>query len=267
MSAEPAREPSSGGHMTIWEHLAELRSRLIKVAIAVAVGALAGWFLFPYVLDFLLRPFYEIQPGSSLIATEPLQAFALRLQMSAYIGIAFAMPVILWQLWRFITPALYPHEKKYAIPFVVSALVLFLMGATLAYLILNPTLQFLVNIGGSNIKPYYTASSYVTLIAWMMLAFGVGFEFPVIIVALQLIGVVTPRQLMKWWRIALVIIAVVAAVITPSGDPISMIALAVPMVVLYILSIAVGAAVLGLRSRKQRKAENADTDEDARVDS
>ena len=162
--------------------------------------------------------------------------------MSAYIGIAFAMPVILWQLWRFITPALYPHEKKYAIPFVMSALLLFVMGATLAYLILNPTLEFLVNIGGSEHRSrYYTASSYITLIVWMMLAFGVGFEFPVIIVALQLIGVVTPRQLMKWWRIALVIIAVVAAVITPSGDPISMIALAVPMVVLYILSIVVGA--------------------------
>jgi len=263
--------------MTIWEHLAELRSRLIKVAIAVAVGALAGSFLFPYLLDFLLRPFHEIQPNTDLIATEPLQAFALRLQMSAYIGIAFAMPVILWQLWRFITPALYPHEKKYAIPFVMSALLLFVMGAALAYLILNPTLDFLVNIGGDNIAPLYTASSYITLIVWMMLAFGVGFEFPVIIVALQLIGVVTPRQLMKWWRIALVIIAVVAAVITPSGDPISMVALAVPIVVLYILSIAVvavimvllygvsigvGALLLKLRRRKEARAERAGTDAD-----
>ena len=259
MSAEPV-ERQAGGHMTIWEHIAELRSRLIKVAAAVAVGALVGWFLFPYLLDFLLRPYHEIQPNSSLIATEPLQAFALRLQMSAYIGIAIAMPVILWQLWRFITPALYPHEKKYAIPFVVSALLLFVLGASLAYLILNPTLQFLVNIGGSNIQPYYTASSYITLIVWMMLAFGVGFEFPVIIVALQLIGVITPRQLIRWWRISLVLIAVVAAVITPSGDPISMIALAVPMVVLYVMSIGVGAGVLRLRSRKEHKADRTESD-------
>ena len=263
MSAQPAESPTPGGHMTIWEHLAELRSRLIKVAIAVAVGTLAGWFLFPYLLDFFLKPFHEIQPDSSLIATEPLQAFTLRLQMSVYIGIAIAMPVILWQVWRFITPALYPHEKKYAVPFMVSALLLFALGAALAYLILNPTLDFLVNIGGSDIEPFYTASSYITLIVWMMLAFGVGFEFPVILVALQLLGVLTPRQLMRWWRIALVVIAAVAAVITPSGAPISMIALAVPMTVLYILSIAVGAALLGFKRRKERKAEAARDGADA----
>ncbi len=243
--------------MTIWEHLAELRARLIKVIIAVGVGALAGWFLFPYVLDVLKHPFNEIQPGTPLIATEPLQTFGLRLKMSGYLGIAFAMPVILWQLWRFITPALYPHEKKYAVPFTASALVLFAMGAAVAYYVLNPTLEFLVHIGGPDIQPYYTASSYITLIVWMMLAFGVGFEFPVVIVALQLIGVVTPRRLLGWWRIGLVVIAVIAAVITPSGDPISMIALAVPMVILYFLSIAVGAVVLALRGRKQRKAAEA----------
>ncbi|HEY6532892.1 MAG TPA: twin-arginine translocase subunit TatC, partial [Acidimicrobiales bacterium] len=197
MSAAP--DPKGAGHMTIWEHLAELRSRLIKVSIAVVLGAVIGWFLFPYLLDFLLRPFHEIQPDGTVIATEPLQAFSLRIKMSGYIGIAIAMPVILWQLWRFITPALYPHEKKYAIPFTVSALVLFVMGATLAYYILNPTLQFLIEIGGGDIEPLYTASSYVNLIVFMMLAFGIGFEFPVLIVALQLIGVVTPRRLLSWW--------------------------------------------------------------------
>src|SRR6478735_6155465 len=241
MSARPAAEPSAGGHMTLWEHLAELRSRIFKVAIAVGVGAVVGWFVCPYLLDFLLEPFKQIQPDATVIATEPLQAFTLRLQMSLYIGIAIAMPVILWQLWRFITPALYAHEKKWAVPFIGSALLLFAMGAALAYLILVPTLDFLVNIGGSSIAPLYTASSYITLIVWMMLAFGVGFEFPVVIVALELLGIVTPRRLLSWWRPALVIIVIVAAVITPSGDPISMTALAVPMVLLYGVSIGVGA--------------------------
>lgn len=264
MSAEPL--PTAGGHMTIWEHLAELRSRVFKVSIAVGIGMIAGWFLFPYLLEFLLRPFHEIQPDSSLIATEPLQAFTLRLQMSAYIGIAVAMPVILWQLWRFITPALYPHEKRWAIPFIGSALILFVMGAALAYLILNPTLDFLVNIGGSDIAPFYTASSYITLIVWMMLAFGVGFEFPVVIVALELLGVVTPRRLLGWWRMALVIIVIVAAVITPSGDPISMTALAIPMALLYGVSIGVGALLLKLRARKQRKADAAEASETVDAD-
>ncbi|CAB4547851.1 unannotated protein [freshwater metagenome] len=253
MSADTTTSPA--GHMTLWEHLAELRSRLFRVAAAVAVGAVLGWFLYPYVLEILKHPFNEVQPGQPFIATEPLQAFTLRLKMSGYIGIAFAMPIIVWQVWRFVTPGLYPQEKKYAIPFTVSAVVLFLGGATVAFYVLNPTLQFLTTIGGSQIEPFYTADSYVTLIIWMMLAFGVGFEFPVLLVALQMIGVITPRKLIGWWRQAIVVIAVIAAVITPSGDPISMTALAVPMLLLYGLSIAIGASILALRNRSKRKAE------------
>jgi sec-independent protein translocase protein TatC len=253
MSADTTTSPA--GHMTLWEHLGELRSRLFRIAIAVGVGAILGWFLYPYVLEILKHPFNEVQPGQPFIATEPLQAFALRLKMSGYIGIAFAMPIIVWQVWRFVTPGLYPQEKKYAIPFTTSAVVLFLGGAAVAFFVLNPTLQFLTTIGGSEIEPFYTASSYVTLIIWMMLAFGVGFEFPVLLVALQMIGVITPRNLIGWWRQAIVVIAVIAAVITPSGDPISMTALAVPMLLLYGLSIAIGACVLALRNRTKRKAE------------
>ena len=258
MASESNAAPA--GHMTLWEHLAELRTRLFKIALAVAVGAILGWFLYPYVLAILQHPFNEVQPGQPFIATEPLQAFGLRLKMSAYIGIAVAMPIIVWQVWRFVTPGLYPHEKKYAIPFTVSAVVLFIGGAAVAYYVLNPTLEFLTTIGGSQIEPFYTADSYVTLIVWMMLAFGVGFEFPVLLVALQMIGVITPKKLIHWWRQAIVVIAVIAAVITPSGDPISMIALAVPMLVLYVVSIVVGAAILGFRKRSKRKADKrADT--------
>ena len=258
--------PAPAGHMTLWEHIAELRSRLFKVAIAVAIGALAGWFLYPYVLEILKHPFNEVQPGQPFIATEPLQAFGLRLKMSGFIGIAIAMPVIVWQVWRFVTPGLYPNEKKYAIPFTASAIVLFLLGAAVAYYVLNPTLEFLTTIGGSQIEPFYTADSYVTLSIWMMLAFGVGFEFPVLLVALQLIGVLTPKRLVQWWRWAIVIIAVIAAVITPSGDPISMIALAVPMLILYVLAVLVGWVLLAFRRRRSRReaAANGSGDDDER---
>lgn len=250
---------ASTGHMTLWEHIAELRTRLFRVALAVGIGAVLGWFLYPYVLEILKHPFDEVQPGQPFIATAPLQAFGLRLKMSAYIGIAVAMPIIVWQVWRFVTPGLYPNEKRYAIPFTVSAIVLFLGGATVAFYVLNPTLEFLTTIGGSQIEPFYTADSYVTLIVWMMLGFGVGFEFPVLIVALQMIGVLTPKKLIQWWRQAIVVITVIAAVITPSGDPISLIALAVPMLVLYVLSIAIGATILALRRRSKRKAESKET--------
>ena len=245
---------AASGHMTLWEHLGELRSRLFRIAFAVGIGALLGWFLYPYVLELLKHPFNEVQPDQPFIATEPLQAFGLRLKMAGYIGFAIAMPVIVWQVWRFVTPGLYPNEKKYAIPFTVTSVILFLGGATLAYFVLNPTLQFLTTIGGSQIEPFYTASSYVSLIIWMMLGFGIGFEFPVLLVALQMIGILTPRQLLKWWRQAILVIAVIAAVITPSGDPISMTALALPMLLLYGVAIGLGALILALRRRAARKA-------------
>jgi len=248
------------GHMTLWEHIGELRTRLFRVGIAIGVGAVLGWFLYPYVLELLKHPFNEVQPNQPFIATEPLQAFGLRIKMAGYIGLALAMPVVVWQVWRFVTPGLHPHEKKYAIPFTVSALILFIGGASVAYFVLNPTLQFLTTIGGSQIEPFYTASSYVTLIIWMMLGFGLGFEFPVLLVALQMIGVLSPKQLLKWWRQAIVVITVIAAVITPSGDPISLIALALPMLLLYAIAIGIGAVILALRKRTNRKnAEAADT--------
>jgi sec-independent protein translocase protein TatC len=253
----PDAEPrTSGAHMTIWEHLAELRSRLIKVLVAVGIGAIAGWILFPWVFDVLQTPFRDLveNRGGQIVANTPLQAFSTRLKVAGYLGIVFAMPVILWQVWRFVTPGLYPHEKKYAIPFTVTSLVLFVMGAALAYYTLNPALEFLIGVGGEDIEPYYTVDSYIMLIVWMMIGFGVGFEVPVLLVALQLVGVLTPRRLLGWWRMAVVLIVVAAAVITPSGDPITMTALAVPMILLYLMSVGVGALLLRLRRRRVERA-------------
>lgn len=255
MSAEPAALTDEG-RMTLWEHLAELRSRLIKSAIAVAVGAVVGWIIFPWALEFLLEPYKDVNPDAALFVQDPLEPFAVRIKVSAYLGIMFAMPVLLWQIWRFVTPGLYPHEKKYAIPFVVSALVLFVFGATVAYYTLPAALEFLSGIAGDQVEEIYSPQKYLTLIVYMMLAFGAGFEFPVLLVALQLVGVLTPRQLLGWWRWALVVIVVVAAVITPSGDPISLLALSLPMVVLYFVAIGIG-ALFTRRKRKQREKADA----------
>lgn len=251
MSVDPTNaELPDAGRMTIWEHLAELRSRLIKVFIAIAVAAVVGWIVYPYVLEFLRTPYCDVQPNCDLLALDPLEPFTVRLKVSAYIGIALAMPMILYQVWRFVTPGLYPHEKRYALPFILSSMVLFVFGAFLAYITLNPALSFLNSIAGTNIETQYSPDKYVTLILYMMLAFGAAFEFPVLLVALQLIGVLTPRQLLGWWRPALVIIAVVAAVITPSQDPISMMALILPMVLLYFGSIGIGALVAWRKTKK-----------------
>jgi sec-independent protein translocase protein TatC len=252
--------------MTLVEHLAELRSRLIKAVIAVAVGGTICWILYPQLLDFLLQPYCNtlgdqaslVRDGASdcaLYVTDPLDGLAIRIKIAVYGGIALAMPVILWQLWRFVTPGLYAHEKRMAMPFVASALLLFVAGASLAYWTLPQALDFLANIGGPDLQEIYSPTKYLNLIVFMMLAFGVGFEFPIVLIFMQMADVLQTNTLRKYRRYAVVAIFVLVAVITPSGDPISLMALAVPMVFFY-----EGAILYGrLRNRRRRKADLAGT--------
>ena len=137
--------------MSMLEHLYELRDRIIKSAIAIAVGAVVAWFLYPQIFEILLDPYCDLQ-GSSvddclLLQTEPLEGFSVRLKIAGYGGIALAMPVLLWQVWRFVTPGLYSHEKKWAYPFVFAGMALFLLGAGLAFYSLTPALEFLISVG------------------------------------------------------------------------------------------------------------------------
>jgi len=230
----------AGGHMSLIEHLTELRSRLIKMVIAVAVGAVIVWVFYDPILAFLKAPLDEADPDAILILTDPLQGLATRFKVAGYGGIALATPVLLWQLWRFITPGLYPKERRYAVPFVASGVALFIMGAGLAYWTLPRALAFLISIGGEDIEAFYTPDKYIQLIVYMMLAFGAGFEFPIILVFLQLAGVLSYKRLIAWRRYAIIAIVVLVAVITPSGDPISLAALSVPMYLFYEISILIG---------------------------
>ena len=165
-----------------------------------------------------------------------------------YGGIILALPVILWQIWRFIVPALNAKEKKYAIPFVLSSVVLFIAGGSLAYLTVAQALEFLISWAGEDVGQVFSVSSYVSLIGLMIFAFGVGFLLPVLIVFLQLVGAVQPAQLLKSWRYALVGITVTAAVITPSGDPVTLMLLAGPMLLLYFVAVLIGWLVLRRRT-------------------
>ena len=226
--------------MTLVEHLAELRSRLVKTLVAVAIGGAVGFLLYNRVLEVLQEPYCEVSERCTFIVTDPLESFSIRLKVSAYIGLLLASPVVLWQLWRFITPGLYPREKKYAVPFVISGVLLFVLGAGLALYTFPQALRFLVSVGGDTIEPFYSPSKYVSLILFMMVAFGLGFEFPIILVFLQLARILTWQRLAAWRRYAIVLIFVFDAVITPSGDPISLLALAVPMVLFYEVSILIG---------------------------
>jgi sec-independent protein translocase protein TatC len=249
MNAVPASAPGEG-RMTLIEHLTELRNRLIKSVVAVVLGMVVVFFLYDAVFDFLIDPYCDVSDDGEcqLLQTDPLEGFAVRLKIAGYGGIALAMPVLLWQVWRFVTPGLYPHEKRYAIPFVVSALILFVLGAGLAYYTLPKALDFLSDIGGDNLAQFYSPSKYFTLITYMMLAFGVGFEFPILLVFLQLAGIVDTDTLKRGRRYAIVGIVVLVAVITPSGDPYSLAILSVPMYVFYEISIIIGRLVARRRA-------------------
>jgi sec-independent protein translocase protein TatC len=155
----------------------------------------------------------------------------------------------MWQLWRFIVPALHAKEKRYAIPFILSSVTLFLLGAVLAYITLEQALDFLISWAGADVEANFRVAKYVSLVGLMIAAFGVAFQFPVLLVFLQLVGVITPQALLKGWRYALMVIFVLAAVITPSGDPFSMLALAIPMSVFYLLAIGIG--VIFQRRRRE----------------
>ena len=239
--------------MPLMEHLIELRTRLIKCAFAVAIGAVVGWLVYQPVLNVMMRPLEDLSKNPNVkdtfISFDPLEMFMLRIKMSTYIGIGLAMPFLLWQLWKFIAPGLYQNERRYAGAFVGAATLLFALGAAIAFYTLPAALGFLQSVGGDKVVYQYTAQKYLMLILYMMLAFGAGFQFPIVVVFLQIVGVVTPKQLSGFRRFAIVIIFVVAAVITPSADPISLFALALPMVVFYEISILIGRLILRSRAK------------------
>lgn len=243
--------------MSLTEHLAELRVRIIRAGLAVVLASLVIIAFYDLVYDFLVKPYDDLcsaKPdgfcSGELNAFSPTEGFSARLRIGMYGGIFIALPVILWQIWRFVVPALEAKEKKYAIPFVLSSVVLFSAGGTLAYLTIGRALDFLISWSGAEVEQVFAIEKYFALVGFMVFAFGIGFLLPVLLVFLQLVGIVTPRQLIAGWRFAIVGIFVVAAVITPSGDPITLLTLSVPMGLLYFVAIGIGWLVGRRRASK-----------------
>ena len=237
------KESNPEGRMTVFEHLGEFRRRLMISIVAVVVAGTIVFIFAPEIISWLIQFYNDSAPKGTpnkFIFTGPLDAFATRLKIATYGGIVLALPVWLWQLWQFITPGLTRNEKKYAIPFIVSSIILFVLGGIVALLTLEPALKFLLNIGGSDLQPLLTADKYISLVSLMILAFGLSFEFPVILVFLLIARVLTTKQLRSWRRYAAVIIVAFAAIITPSQDPYSLFAMAVPMYIFYEGSIIIG---------------------------
>jgi sec-independent protein translocase protein TatC len=248
VATETENDPSAEGRMTLVEHLTELRRRLVISVVAVVLGAIVAFIVYNRILHVLSHPYAVVtrnkngcgHKGCDLIVTDPLAPFIVRLKVATYGGLILSLPIVLWQVWRFITPGLNPKEKRYAIPFVVSSILLFAFGGFVAWITFPKALGFLVSIGGGSITPFFTADKYLTFISLMIVAFGLSFEFPVVLVFLLLARVLKTSTLRKYRRHAIVGIFAFAAVITPSQDPYSLFFMAVPMYAFYEGSIVIG---------------------------
>ncbi len=243
----PAGARPSPDAMTLFEHLAELRQRLIVCVVSFVAFGIATYFLYNPILGGLRQPYCEALSslghaghGCEFYINTPLQGFTTRLNVSAYGGLILSLPVILYELWRFVTPGLKANERRYALPFTAASVLLFAGGGAVAYFIYSRALQFLIGSSGSHIREIFSPSSYLSLLGALILIFGTAFEFPVVLIALELAGAITTSGLRHFRRWAILLVVIFAAVITPSSDPFSMLALAVPLVVFYEGAIVVG---------------------------
>jgi len=239
MRLRKAPRPSPAA-MTLGEHLGELRRRVIIVLGAVLAAGIVAFVAYPQILHVLQTPYCEVTRRCQFYVTGPLDGLSLRVKVAGYSAIVLASPVVLWQLWRFVTPGLEANEKRYAVPFVACSIALFGAGASVAFLVFPHALKFLGSVGGPSLHQIYSPNSYLGLVLALVTVFGVTFEFPVLLVSLELAGVLSPHTLAHWRRWALVGIVILAAVITPSGDPVSMLGLAVPLYLFYETSIVIG---------------------------
>jgi len=240
--------------MSLVEHLEELRHRLVVSVIAIAIGSVAGWFLYSAVVELLLEPYcdyWQTVPPEMRTTDECALFFMgavdpvlIKLKVVVFLGLFLALPVVLWQLWRFVVPGLTGRERRLAVPFVASSVLLFALGALLAYVTLPKALNFLLGFAGAEFVPLLTGDKFLSFVMLVALAFGLSFEFPILLIFLSVVGLVSTQQLRAWRRWAILGITIFAAFITPSADPYTMLAMMLPMILFYEAAIIV-ARLLG----------------------
>jgi sec-independent protein translocase protein TatC len=248
--------------MSVLDHLRELRRRLVAIVLIVAAGALIGWIFYPQILDILKHPYCQLPPSRryssnasgdcTLIFTQPLAGFTTRLKVAVIAGAVITSPLWLYQIWAFITPGLRRNERKYTLIFVAISSVLFAAGVGLAYVVLSKGLQVLIGSAGPGTSALLDVSNYLSFVVLMLVVFGVAFELPLIVVMANLAGALPATWLRKSQRVAIFLIFLFAAIATPSTDPFTMCAMAIPMCLLY--EGAVLTAVIHDKRKARRKA-------------
>jgi sec-independent protein translocase protein TatC len=253
-------EEESGGAMSFFDHLVELRKRLISALSAVGVGMILGLLVSKRCINFIVQPMLVALRNNhledKLYYTSPAGYVGLYINLGLYLGVVIAMPWVLYQVWLFVAPGLYKHERRATASFIISAMLLFVCGMAVGYFGLLPIVLTKV-IGfaaGGPISPWISVNDYFSLILVVLVGLGVIFEMPVVVFILSLFGIVTPKFLLKNFRYAMLAITVLAAIVTPSPDATTMLIFMAPMIVLYFISVLVSYAVLR-RKRAQALAD------------
>jgi sec-independent protein translocase protein TatC len=251
-------EEEAGGRMSFFAHLVELRQRLISSLIGIAVGAGIGITISKRFINFVMQPMLKALTANHLdphlYYSHPAGYVSLWINLGIYMGVALAMPWVLYQIWRFVAPGLYKHERSAAAGFIISSMFLFICGIAFGYFIMLPQiLNFLVSFAnGGPIKPLIDIDEYFSLILMILLGLGIIFELPVLIFILSIFGIVTPKFLLKNFRYAMLVITVAAAVLTPTPDAQTMLIFMVPMIALYFVGVLVSYVVV--RRKRARAA-------------
>ena len=239
-------------------HFEELRRRLLSSIAAVIVGIIAGWFIYPHVYQFIAGPVLAVirEHGGQVFTMQPGEGFFTRMKLSLVLGVVLASPFILWQLWAFIRPGLTPSERRAVAPLAPAVCGLFLFGAAVAYLFLTPVMRFFQGYTPPDVQFNLSFQQSIDFPVKIILAFGLAFQLPVVLVGLVLLRVLTPRVLLTQWRYALLGLGILAAVITPTGDPFNWSLMMLPLLLLYF-----GTVLVSFRLVKDRDAGDASGDD------
>jgi sec-independent protein translocase protein TatC len=259
MKATTVVSPETEQAQSLTDHLTELRDRLVKSIWAIALCSVAAWFFKKQIFLFLSAPIEGGLKEGSLVYTGPVDMFVVYIKIAVVTGVAASCPVWLYQIWRFVAPGLYSHEKKYSVAFIFSGTALFLIGVSFAYYLVLPTgLHFLLDLqpdpATTKIRAMIDITKYLSFLTTTALVFGLAFELPLALVLLGLMGIIDQKFLREKRRFAIVVLAAVSAVVTPP-DALSMMMLLVPLYFLYELSII----VVGLLVRKPALPTTTDT--------
>ncbi|GHH74632.1 Sec-independent protein translocase protein TatC [Kitasatospora indigofera] len=262
----------SEGRMALADHLRELRNRVVKSVLAIVVLTIVALIYHKQIETFLLKPLPQCTVETAAqykgkcaqVSNIGLTSgFTWMLQVALTAGVVGAVPVWLYQVWAFVVPGLHKHERKYTMIFMACGAPLFIAGAVCAFLLLPTTVEVLISFTPNGTTPILPPNDYFNIATRMVLVFGFAFEFPLLLVMLNLIGMVSGRRLLGWWRGMIMGITVFAAFATPSADPLSMLALAAPIWALYF--VAVGVAMLNDRRKSRRNPDAGLDDEEASV--